>query len=407
MARIVNLPAVSDGEQTETEDDDALAPPVALDGDQLVIRGLLVRGAPAEAVRHCVEQGDDAEDTVRQMLDIGGMVLQHGASSTIAQAVIAEIRSDGITQEAIRAVADRVAAKGLVYEEQVHPVLESAFAGHGDIVEATGGTPGLDGKNKKGDFVVTLNPETLGGRDRRVVIEAKDRPSQKLSGKTGALTYLTEAMENRAADAGILVCSTAVPALAGHRLRVYAGNRILARYDKDEGDTLALEIACQLGRAFAARAQGAEDDLSVTLLAAKVERLREVIEQARAIHGGVLEAKRGIRRVDEAYETMRREALAVIHELEDRLAESYDTETRPRSHPARWMSSARSCSISEWRRTNSLTARRSTTLPVAFQWTWTRTACVAGCVATGSGRWVRICAALTIGAPWTTARPSA
>jgi hypothetical protein len=106
--------------------------------------------------------------------------------------------------------------------------------GHGDIVEATGGTPGLDGKNKKGDFVVTLNPESVGGRDRRVVIEAKDRPSQKLSGKTGALTYLTEAMENRAADAGILVCSTGVPALTGHRLRVYAGNRILVRYDKDE-----------------------------------------------------------------------------------------------------------------------------------------------------------------------------
>jgi hypothetical protein len=317
---IMNLSATSDAAQTNTEDD-ASALPVELDGDQLVIRDLVVRGAPVAAVLHCVEQGDDAEDCVRRMLDIGGAVLQHGANSTLAQAVIAEMRNERITQETVRAVADRVAAKGLAYEEQIHPVLESAYAGHGDIVEATGGTPGLDGKNKKGDFVITLNPETLGGRDRRVVVEAKDRPTQKLSGKTGALTYLTEAMENRAADAGILVCSTAVPALADHLLRVYSGNRILVRYDKDEGDTLALEIACQLGRALAARAHGAEDKLNVTLLAAKIERLREVIEQARAIHGGALEAKRGIRRVDEAYETMRREARALIHELEDRLAE--------------------------------------------------------------------------------------
>jgi hypothetical protein len=319
---VMNLPTARDDAAATTEDDEPRnEASVELDGEQLVIRELLVRGAPAEAVRHHIKQDRDAEECVRRMLDIGGIVLQHGANSTLVQAVITEMRSQGVAQEAVRAVADRLAAKGLAYEDQVHPVLEAAFAGHGDMVEATGGTPGADGKNKKGDFVVTLNPESIGGRDRRVVIEAKDQPSQKLAGKAGALTYLTQAMENRAADAGVLVCSTAVPALVGHRLRVYAGNRILVRYDKAEGDTLALEVACQLARALAARTHDAEDELSLPLLAAKIERLREVIEQARAIHGGVLEARRGIRRVDEAYETMRREALAVIYELEDRLAE--------------------------------------------------------------------------------------
>jgi hypothetical protein len=320
---IVNLSATTDAAQTHTEDDDTSVPPsVVLDGDQLVIRDLLVRGAPAEAVRHCIDHGGDSEDTVRQMLDIGGAVLQHGANSTLVQAVIAEMRNEGVTQESLRLMAERVAAKGLAYEDQVRPALEAAFAAHGDIVEATGGTPGLDGKNKKGDFVVTLNPETLGGRDRRVVIEAKDRPSQKLGGKTGALTYLAEAMRNRAADAGILVCSTPVPALSGHRLRVYAGNRVLVRYDKTEADPLALEVACQLARALAARSLGDEDTgASRRLLSERVERLREVIEQAREIHGGALEAKRGIQRVDTAYEKMRMEALAIIYELEDRLAE--------------------------------------------------------------------------------------
>jgi len=173
LARIVD-PSHRDA-TTKTDEDTNDDAPVALDGDQLVIRRLTVRGAPADAVRHCIEHGGDAEEVTRQMLDIGGVVLQHGANSTLVQAVIAEMRSEGVTQVSLRGMAERVAAKGLRYEEQVQPMLEAAFASHGDIVEATGGTPGLDGKNKKGDFVATLNPDSIGGRDRRVVIEAKDR----------------------------------------------------------------------------------------------------------------------------------------------------------------------------------------------------------------------------------------
>jgi hypothetical protein len=319
---IVNLPTTTGAAQRHTEGDNSFVPPtVVLNGDQLLIRDLRVRGAPAEAARHCIEQGGDAEAAVQQMLDIGGMVLQHGANSTLVQAVIAEMRNEGVTQESLRLMAERVAAKGLAYEDQVRPVLEAAFAPYGDCVEDTSGAPGVDGKSKKGDFVATLNPESIGGADRRVVIEAKDRPTTKLGGKDGALTYLTLAMENRQAAAGVFVCATAVPALAGNRLRVYPGNRVLVRFDKDDGDVLALEVACQLARALAARALGDDNGLSTRLLVEKVERLREVVEQAHDIRRGVLEARRGINRVDEGYGALRCEALAVIHELQDRLAE--------------------------------------------------------------------------------------
>jgi hypothetical protein len=304
------------------EENGATAESVALDGEDLVIRELRVHGAPAAAVRHRVEQGDDAERVVREMLDIGGAVLQHGAEASLAQTIVAEIRSDQTARLDLRQMEDRVSAKGLRYEEQVHLVLEAAFAGHGDIVEATGGTPGLDGVNKKGDFVATLNPESTGGRIRHVVIEAKDTPGQKLGGKAGALTYLTEAMDNRAAAAGILVCSGAVPALAGHRLRTYGGNRILVRYDKHDADPLALEVACQLARSLAAHARGDEDvGANAVVLSERIQRLREVIDQASEISSGAIQARRGIERVESAYSTMRTEALALIYELDDRLSE--------------------------------------------------------------------------------------
>lgn len=318
---IEDLPGIEKTASDNDEDADTCeGEAVVLDGDQLVIHELIVSGAPVAAARHWVEQGGDADECVQRMIEIGGMVLQHGANSTLVQAVIAEMRGENLNQEGLRRMATQAAAKGFSYEDQVRPVLESAFAPHGDEVEDTSGTPGLDGASKKGDFVATLDPQSIGGRDRRVVIEAKDRPSQKLDGKFGALTYLAQAMESREAVVGIFVCATPVPALAGHRLRVYSGNRILVRYDKEGGDTLALDVACQLARGLAARALSQEDSVSASLLVEKVERLREVIEQASAIHGGVLEARRGIGRVDDAYQTMRREALAVIHELEDRLA---------------------------------------------------------------------------------------
>lgn len=295
---------------------------VITDGDSVVIRELSVRGAPAAAVRHGVAQGEDPADVVRKMLDIGGAVLEHGASSSLVQAVIAEIRSEGAMQTRLRKVADRVASKGFRYEEQVQPIIEAAFARHGDIVEATGGTPGIDGRSKRGDFVVDLDPGSIGGRVRHVVIEAKDSPSLKLKGKGGVLSYLQDAMINREAEAGILVCSGDVPALAQHRLRVYPGNRILVRFDKDDADPLALEVACQLARALAAGSLG-EDEVSAHrgVLLQRVERLREIIEQASGIRAGAKQAQRGINQVNDAYDRMADEARVVLFELEDRLAE--------------------------------------------------------------------------------------
>jgi hypothetical protein len=57
------------------------------------------------------------------------------------------------------------------------------------------------------------------------------------------------------------------------------------------------------------------------VLAERIQRLREVIDQASEIHGGAIHAQRGIDRVESAYRILRTEALALIDEMEDRLAE--------------------------------------------------------------------------------------
>lgn len=300
---------------------EALTPAVHLEGDELVLDGLRVSGAAAIAAREAMDAGQDLDMVVQRMLEIGAMVLSHGTQSSVVEAVSRELRSHARTLAEVRDLNDKVAAKGLGFEEQILPVLERSFAPFSDIVEATGGTPGADGRDKKGDFTVTLNPAGLAGADRRVVVEAKDRPTQRLTGKDGALTYLDAAMRNRAAHAGVLVFATATPALADTPLRVYPGNRVLVRYDKDIQDPLALEVACHLARTLAAGVNDADSDtLDRGVLAEQVAKLTEIVEAAAEIRGGLLEAKRGLGRIDVAYQALRNDAKAVLGSLTEQLA---------------------------------------------------------------------------------------
>jgi hypothetical protein len=114
------------------------------------------------------------------------------------------------------------------------------------------------------------------------------------------------------------VCATPTPALAGHRLRVYPGNRVLVLCEEGRRRPARARSRCQLARTFAVRSM-ADEPLAPQVLADRVERLREVIEQAAEIRGGVLEARRGVSRISDAYEAMRTDALAVLDNLDAQL----------------------------------------------------------------------------------------
>src|SRR4051794_622564 len=105
---------------------------VVLDDDRVWIHELVVEGAAVAAARDAVARSRDLEQTVRQMLEIGGAVLLHGSSKATVDAVGAEVdrllallseRSDRI--EAVRRVQARVAAKGFAFEELLAPAVDS------------------------------------------------------------------------------------------------------------------------------------------------------------------------------------------------------------------------------------------------------------------------------------------
>lgn len=297
---------------------------VVLDDDRLAIRDLTVDGTALAVAQQTVADGRDLELAVRQMLEVGGAVLLHGAGKATVDAVGAEVdrlltalseRSDRI--EAVRALREQVASKGLAFEELLAPALDAAFSPLADVLTVTGAEKGI-ADDKMGDFVVELNPRDIGGRDRRIVFEAKDR---KLTMEK-SMAELDAAMLNRDAQVGVLVFAKAGQApLAGKPLRVLHGNRIMLVFDKDEQSPLALEVGCQLARTLATAAEREDLTLDRAMLAERLAKLMNAIERAGAIQRGIRSARRGLDAAEDAYREMSDETLALLHELEDRLGD--------------------------------------------------------------------------------------
>lgn len=299
-------------------------PQVHVENGQLVIREFAVAGSALAAALQAAEDGQDLEPTVRQMLDIGGAILLHGTARGTVDAVAAEVNrllsaigEQRQRHEAARSMGDRIAAKGLDYEDLLEPMLAAAFAAHGDVLIHTGTEKGV-ADDLVGDFVLELNPRDSGGRDLRIVIEAKDR---KLS-MPKALAELDDAMINRDAQAAVIIfASPAQAPLAGQPLRAVHGNRILLVYDKDERDSLALDVGCQLARAFALLAEPEDLSLDRGMLAERLAQLVNVIDRASAIKRGVSTARRGLNAAEDAYNEMNIETHALLYELQDRLGD--------------------------------------------------------------------------------------
>jgi hypothetical protein len=299
---------------------------VELDGDRVHIRELSVDGIVTTLVRQALADERDPETVLCDAIAIGAAVLLHGTSQGTVDAVAAQVdrllavldeKSSRI--EALSRMREQVSAsKGLAWEEHLGARLDACFAPHGDELEATGATPGI-ADDKTGDYVVTVNPRDTGGRDRRIVFEAKAR--KRRPPLATALEELDHAMLNRDCQVAVLVFpKKSQSPLQGKPLRVFHGNRILTVWDEEEpGSDMALDVAAQLARTLAIAAEREDLTLDRRMLAERLDALTNIIERGAAIRRGVRTARRGLDAAEDAYEQLVEEASAVILELMDRL----------------------------------------------------------------------------------------
>jgi hypothetical protein len=173
----------------------------------------------------------------------------------------------------------RSAAKGTDFEDLLESLLADQARGSGDLLDRTGNEPGATMKSKKGDFVLTVNPDMTRGAEVRVVIEAKDR---KMSGRE-MREELREAKTNRSACVALVVFTPAHAPSGIAPFDVRSGD-VYCVIDPDAPEPATLEAAVRLARLMAvASLREHEAEVDAAAINAALLGIREQLEVVKAL----------------------------------------------------------------------------------------------------------------------------
>jgi hypothetical protein len=171
------------------------------------------------------------------------------------------------------------AAKGGDFEAVLEAMLGDIARGQSDLIDRCGTDAGDAGRSKKGDFVLTIDPDLCRGSELRVVIEAKDR---KVSGRE-MRDELRAAKTNRDAAAALVIFTPAHAPAGIAPFDVRAGD-VYAVIDPADPDPATLQAAVRLARLLALtslRENEAEVDLGE--VQASLTAIREALEAIRSL----------------------------------------------------------------------------------------------------------------------------
>lgn len=208
------------------------------------------------------------------------------------------------------------AAKGADFEAVLEVMLGEIARGANDLLERCGSDAGDAGRSKKGDFVLTLDPDLARGAELRVVIEAKDR---KMSGRE-MRDELRAAKTNRDAAAALVVFTPAHAPAGIAPFDVRAGD-VYAVIDPADPDTATLQAAVRLARLLALTSiREREDEVDLTEVQAALTAIRECLEVVRGLKVQLSNISSSSKGVSEGLDKLREAILAWITRAERELA---------------------------------------------------------------------------------------
>jgi hypothetical protein len=207
------------------------------------------------------------------------------------------------------------AAKGADFEDLLEALLGDMARGSNDILERTGTEAGDVGRSKKGDFVLTLDPDATRGCEVRVVVEAKDR---RMSGRE-MRDELRAAKTNRDAAVALVVFTPAHAPSGIAPFDVRAGD-VYTVLDPADPDRATLEAAVKLARLVALTAmRTSESEADLASVEQSLTAIREAIEAIRAIKTQLTSISNTSREVSATLDKMREAILAWISRAEKEL----------------------------------------------------------------------------------------
>jgi hypothetical protein len=209
----------------------------------------------------------------------------------------------------------RSAAKGTDFEDLLEGMLNDAVHGTGDAVERTGVIAGDVMRSKKGDFLLTIDPQTCGGADLRVVVEAKDRG---LSWRQ-IREELEAAKQNRTAAVAVAVFTPAHAPSGVAPFDVRFGH-VLCVVDPEAPDGATLCAAIRLARLYAL-ATLAEREVNVdpARVLAAITAVKSELDSIKAMKTQLTSVGRVAAEVSSSLDRMRDQVLARVAEAEAEL----------------------------------------------------------------------------------------
>ena len=141
-----------------------------------------------------------------------------------------KIEKQATAEETEEELRQRTTLKGDDFEKTVESILSNLVYNTSNEVEYTGNTSGEISDRKVGDFVITLNDT-----GQRIVVEAK---SDKSYSQRDIKEELTDAVENRDADYGIIVfeCESYIPNKVGYFHEFDSERLCVALKETDDDD---------------------------------------------------------------------------------------------------------------------------------------------------------------------------
>ncbi len=207
------------------------------------------------------------------------------------------------------------AAKGADFEDLLEDLLADVVRGTGDVLDRTGTEAGAVIRSRKGDFVLTIDPELCRGADVRIVIEAKDRG---MSGRE-MREELREAKRNRGAAVGLVVFSAAHAPAGIAPFDVRAGD-VYCVVDAETPERSVLEAALRLARLHAlACVKDAEADIDAGALSAALTAIRGELDTVRGLKTQLTSIGSTAREVTNGLDRLREHVLARVAEAEAEL----------------------------------------------------------------------------------------
>lgn len=221
-------------------------------------------------------------------------------------------------QKAKAAERAKSSAKGGDFEVLLEAMLGEIARAKGDVFERTGTEAGDVIRSKRGDFVLTLNPEHTRGATLRVVVEAKDK---YVSG-TEMMKELREAKSNRNAQIAIVVFTPAhAPAgIAPFDVRV---GDVYCVIDPEDPDAATLEAAVRLARLHAiATLQEHEVEVDAAAIRSSLEAIRLQLGAVQGMKATLTSIGNNAKDVSGKLDQIREGVLARIADAESELSVS-------------------------------------------------------------------------------------